>query len=180
MKILAPEINKLLSARETQLFLQKAKRFISILETKTIDNSNFLNEVRKNLSELYSSGLSLLNTKLIHSNENTSFEIEFNTIAISNNLHRTISENDAFYTLIHDPFDKTTKKPIQGWLIDDLVDIYLDLKEAIYKIEEITTNESIEDALYELKFGFHYHWGNHCINALKALHYIPYKGKPSI
>ena len=78
---------------------------------------------------------------------------------------------------IFDPTDEKENEPTQGWLVDDVADIYADLKEELYKIEQIGTDEAIEDGLWQLKFGFTTHWGNHCVNAIRVLHYIYYDGK---
>jgi hypothetical protein len=71
----------------------------------------------------------------------------------------------------------TDKEPTQGWLVDDFADIYRDLKIELTKIEKIGTDEAVEDALWQLKWSFTNHWGQHCINALRALHYLWYDGK---
>lgn len=66
------------------------------------------------------------------------------------------------------------KEPTQGWLIEDFSDIYRDLKIELNKIDTIATNEAVEDALWQLKWSFFNHWGNHCINAIRYLHYYCY------
>jgi hypothetical protein len=68
------------------------------------------------------------------------------------------------------------KEPTQGWLVDDFSDIYRDLKIEFEKIK-IGTDEAIEDAFWQMKWSFINHWGHHCINALRYLHYLWYDGK---
>jgi chemotaxis signal transduction protein len=82
-----------------------------------------------------------------------------------------------FYWEVFDPTYKDENEPTLGWLVDDLSDIYRDFKTEIHKIDHIASNEAIIDGLWSLKFGFTSHWGNHCINAIRALHYITYEGK---
>ena len=72
------------------------------------------------------------------------------------------------------------KEASQGWLVDDFFDIYRDLKIELSKIDTIATDEAIEDALWELKWGFFHHWGNHCINAMRYLHYWHFEGKKTL
>ena len=95
------------------------------------------------------------------------------------NLISSLGE-DCIYWKVFDPTFEKENEPIQGWLVDDFSDIYADLKEELFKIDEIGTNESIEDALWQLKSGFNQHWGNHCIDAMRALHYLWYDGKVAI
>ncbi|TGL21037.1 DUF5063 domain-containing protein, partial [Leptospira levettii] len=38
-------------------------------------------------------------------------------------------------------------------------------------------NEIVEDGLWNLKWSFIHHWGKHCIDALRYLHYLIYDGK---
>ncbi|WP_425529083.1 DUF5063 domain-containing protein [Leptospira levettii] len=35
----------------------------------------------------------------------------------------------------------------------------------------------VEDGLWNLKWSFIHHWGKHCIDALRYLHYLIYDGK---
>jgi hypothetical protein len=65
----------------------------------------------------------------------------------------------------------------QEWLVDDFADIYLEIKENLDKIDNIGSDAALEDAFWNFKFGFNSHWGNHCINALRALHHLKYDGK---
>lgn len=99
---------------------------------------------------------------------------------------------DCFYWEVFDPtytesdgkpgkgWKITDREPSQGWLVDDVADIYADLKQELYKIDQIGTDEAIEDGLWQLKFGFTSHWGNHCVNAIRALHFIYYHGKTTM
>lgn len=63
------------------------------------------------------------------------------------------------------------ENPIEGDIALDLEDIYHNLKMELEKIK-IGTDEAVEDALWQLKFSFQTHWGNHCVDALKILHYF--------
>ena len=82
------------------------------------------------------------------------------------------------YTDYSQSFDPTVlddnENYSNGWLVDDVVDIYKDLKEVIENIEK-DTDESVQQGLWDLKFGFGAHWGSHLINALRFLHYIKYE-----
>jgi len=64
--------------------------------------------------------------------------------------------------------------------VDDFADIYRDLKIELIKIEKIGTDEAVEDALWQIKWSFVHHWGQHCINALRYFHYLYYDGKQTL
>ena len=135
-------------------------------------------EIHKKLTELYNAGLSLKSVELIHSSEKTEFENVTREKLIEQNVNLISSlGKDCFYWEVFDPTYEKENEPTQGWLVDDVADIYADLKEELYKINQIGTDEAIEDGLWQLKFGFTSHWGNHCVNAIRALHYIYYDGK---
>jgi len=193
MNELSKEINELLQKESTIEFLATVRQFIDLLEDKNIDKKVFYQKAHKSLAKLYLTALQLEQIELIYS----SAESEFNVISqdeLKKQNESLISNlgKDSFYWEVFDPTyteengkpDKgwkiTDKEPSQGWLVDDFADIYADLKEEIIKIDIIGTDESIEDALWQLKFGFNHHWGNHCVNAIRALHYLWYDGKTAL
>lgn len=65
-------------------------------------------------------------------------------------------------------------------LSDDFMDIYVDLKKSLSQIDKIETDEAIENAFWQLKWGFSNHWGHHCISALRYLHYLNYDGEKTL
>ena len=190
MKQLSTEITLLLNRKSTTDFLVAARRFLALLENGEIKQEEFFKEAHKALSELYRTGLELESVELIHSGSDSKFEeIDKDELRKMNkNLISNLGK-DSYYWEVFNPTYKerngrpeqgwkiTDKEPTQGWLVDDFADIYSDLKIELLKIDKIGTDEAIEDALWQLKFGFNNHWGNHCINAMRALHYLWYDGK---
>lgn len=179
-----------MNKKSTVDFLNAARNFVSLLEDGEIAQNDFYKNSHKALSELYWAALGLENIEIIYSGiENNLTEIErYDIIKMNKNLISNLGEN-VFYWQVFDPtyiegnekstkgWHATGKEPMQGCLVDDFADIYGDLKEELIKIDEIGTNEAIEDALWQMKFGFNHHWGNHCINAIRALHYLWHDGK---
>ncbi|MCR9262721.1 MAG: DUF5063 domain-containing protein [Flavobacteriaceae bacterium] len=190
MKQLSTEITELLNKKSTTDFLNAARHFVTLLENGDLNQKQFYKESHKALSELYRTALNLETIELIHSGPESKFdEIDKDELRKMNmNLISNLGK-DSFYWEVFDPtyteengkpgeeWEITDREPSQGWLVDDFADIYADLKEGLTKIDQIGTDESIEDALWQLKFGFNHHWGNHCINAMRALHYLWYDGK---
>lgn len=86
------------------------------------------------------------------------------TEAIRRNLGDTI-----LYNFIFDSLHDEAKDMVTGSILDDLGDIFIELKNAMLKIE---TNrpEAIEDGIWDILFGRNHHWGIHAINALRVLH----------
>ena len=181
MRRLSEEIKILLEANETQNFLKVVREFILLIENREIKQKEFYNRIHKTLTELYSAGLSMKSVELIYSSADSKFESipQEQLMEQNSNLISSLGE-DCIYWKIFDPTYEKENEPIQGWLVDDIADIYADLKEELYKIGEIGTDESIEDGLWQLKFGFTTHWGNHCVDAIRALHYIYYDGKTTM
>jgi hypothetical protein len=181
MKHLSTEIAELLNKKSTSDFLKAARQFVTLLEKSDLNEGDFYRDSHKSLSELYRTALELETIELIHS----SSESEFNEIDTDELRKINISLIDklgkeCFYWEVFDPAYDKKKESTQGWLVDDFADIYAELKEELIKIEHIGTDEAIEDALWQLKFGFNTHWGNHCIDAMRALHYLWYEEKTSM
>ncbi len=190
MKQLSKEIAESLNKKSTTDFLIAARHFVALLENDSLSLNTFYKESHIALSELYRTALELETVELIHSGPESEFyEIDKGELSkLNKNLIANLGK-DSFYWKAFDPtyteengkpgqgWKITDKEATQGWLVDDFADIYADLKEELTKIDLIGTDESIEEALWQLKFGFNHHWGNHCINAMRALHYLWYDGK---
>lgn len=71
-----------------------------------------------------------------------------------------------YYKKFFYPLNIETEEPIMGDLYDDLADIYKDLKDGLWYIER----GSEADAVFHWKNTFGFHWGQHLVDALKALH----------
>lgn len=72
-------------------------------------------------------------------------------------------EHDA-YLEIFDPY--IDEPPVGGSLSDDVCDVYLDLRRGLWLWDAGRT----DDAIWEWRFHFEHHWGDHAIDALRALH----------
>jgi hypothetical protein len=70
------------------------------------------------------------------------------------------------YWLIFDPLDEADLQPVAGTLGDDLADIYCDLVEGL---EHFRVGD-LDEALWEWRFGYDTHWGNHLFEALRVIH----------
>ncbi len=65
-----------------------------------------------------------------------------------------------------DPHIVPPEEPSIGSLVDDLGDIYHDVKRGLQHFDAGFT----EQAIWHWQFHFRHHWGRHLVNALRALH----------
>ena len=71
------------------------------------------------------------------------------------------------YNCAHDIADKVGDTQISiGDALDDLVDIWADLSEVSWRLE----NTSIEDALFHFQLGYRSHWGRHARDLQLYIH----------
>lgn len=143
-----------------------------LLETNYKNDSNDLVELQKSLLELYSNGLNLQTIEL---DSNIEFEEkldnkEFETI--KKQTSELLGENQCYWT-IFDPTENVfgNESPVMGDLLDDVMDIYKDIKYQLM-IFDLNTDESIENAVWAMKFDFWHHWSNHAIDAIRTIHYV--------
>jgi hypothetical protein len=192
MKI-SQDIETFLDKDSTKDFLKIAGQFIELIEAENIPTEQFYKQAHRTLIDLYSSGHKLEQIDLKYSSADSDFGVTDQEFFKNKNqaLISTLGK-DCFYWEVFDPtytekengqplqgWKVTDKEPSQGWLVDDFADIYRDLKIEMEKME-IGTDEAIEDALWQMKWGFINHWGHHCINALRYLHYLWYDGKQAM
>jgi hypothetical protein len=185
---LSTDIKEFLNRTSTETFLLAARQFVGLLETSNLNKELFYSKAHIALLDLYSTGHKFDQIELKYSTKDKDFDRD----AIFENKNKgQISDlgAEAFYWEIFDPtysekegqpnagWTITDREATQGWLVDDFADIYRDLKIELIKIDNIGTDEAVEDALWQLKWSFAHHWGDHCINALRYFHYLYYDGK---
>ena len=96
-------------------------------------------------------------------------ETEPETIASSSDISgavpiRFAEQIPTAYWETFDPY--AGKDPVYGDLIDDLSDIAADLKVGMKEYEA----GRFGNAIFEWKLGLNTHWGQHTVDALRALH----------
>jgi len=173
------DINEFLTRATTIKFLNSARYFVILLETQNIRDNEFYKQSHAALIELYSAGHMLDAIELKYSSAASDFD---RGLLFTDNNIGQISQLgiDTYYLEVFDPAYSKEAEPSQGWLVDDFADIYRDLKIELNKIDTIGTDEAIEDALWNMKWSYFNHWGQHCISALRALHFLSYEGKYSL
>ena len=71
------------------------------------------------------------------------------------------------YWLVFDPRKPTKTDPTRGSLSDDVADIFLDLQQGFGVLKKY---DSLNDAVWQWRFGFYSHWGKHAADALLVFH----------
>lgn len=71
-----------------------------------------------------------------------------------------------YYWEIFHPLTEKPEDPVTGDICDDLADIYRDLKNGLTFWE----NGEHQNAAFQWKTSFGFHWGRHATSALRALH----------
>jgi hypothetical protein len=69
------------------------------------------------------------------------------------------------YWEVFDPYENS--KPVAGSLSDDLLDIYADVRRGL---DLWNCDVPKEAAIWEWRFHLEAHWGDHAVDALRALH----------
>lgn len=174
MNTITDDIKTFLYKSTTQEFLNSAQNFINLLENENLTLKEFMISCHSILLELYTCGHNFDEIELKYSDVHSRNEVKIKFENRNKSIISKLNENE-FYWEVFDPINPDMEnEPIKGSLSDDLSDIYHDLKIELEKINT-NTNEAIEDAFWQMKFSFRNHWGNHCIDALRALHYLCYE-----
>ena len=156
-------------------FKLSAENYCVYLENLSLsEKDSFPLHLKSLLADLYASALKLPEVDLVivldYEDKNLRDKLiscakEFGGIASN------ILGNNQFYRTAFAPDNMDTEELSHGFLIDDIQDIYIDIKESL---ELLKTNENVptQQALWDIKFSLRSHWGEHCVSALHFLHYL--------
>ena len=70
------------------------------------------------------------------------------------------------YWEVFDPYEHDATDPVAGSLTDDVLGVYGDIKPGL----TLWDASQEQNAIWEWRFNFDSHWGDHAIDALRALH----------
>lgn len=163
-------IEKIIESKETKDFLRIVREFCAFVESSEKTDKEFLRQLQSLLLVLYYHAISLSWTSLDHNEEfadKLSKEEQKNILKI---ISDKIGEG-RFYWDVFDPTNDKDTEPVCGDLVDDLGDIYKDVKKGLLNFD-LGTIASKDQAVWDWKFGFEKHWGQHAIDALRTIHYL--------
>lgn len=161
----------IIKSTEFSDFYKIAIDFCDFIEKyQSINNLDFLKNCRHYLLQLYAKALALpwvdLQTNIEYSEKLDSNQIDKTISFITDRLGET-----RYYWHVFDPTNENELEPVSGDLVDDLGDIYKDIKFSILTFN-LNKVDCKENALWQFKFDFEKHWDDHCINASTAIHFF--------
>ncbi len=148
--------------KHIQEFTQLAHEYCDWVETEGNKGQENLFFVHVLLSKLYSWGIQLPEcepTDLLESKERPEHEHQrvigyFKDFPIQ------------YYSMIFNAEVIPSEEPVTGDVIDDLADIYKDLKDGLWYLER----GSEVDAVFQWHFSLGVHWARHILGAMYALY----------
>lgn len=152
-------------------FAKSAQEFCSLLEkSASVSDREFVQQAAYLLATLYAAGLSLPTLdnepeEQQASIEDTSFE---HTSEIERQTGQKLGKHNLYWEF-YDPYDQSN--PLTTTLSDDLSDIYRNIKPGLIAYQKGTAR-SVSAAVWEWKDQFNFHWGDHAVDALRAIHRI--------
>jgi Domain of unknown function (DUF5063) len=148
-------------------FLSTARGFCKHIEKGDWQNKDiFIEAINKDLIRLYSCGLDMPLVNLTRFYADT-LELDEEVINIAK---RNIENNTPFqyYWTVLEPLELTMSSTGTGDLIDDLLDIYKDLKFGLAYFDDVEDFQEL--SIWTLKTTFLNHWSDHCVNAFQVVH----------
>jgi len=164
------DYKEVISSIGFQEFLDAARGYCNLLESER--TNNYLLDLQKALLAIYSHGMNLPSIGLI---SNVDFNEKLDRTEfdeVKNRTSESLGEIQVYWT-IFDPTENVfgNEKPVMGDLLDDIMDIYKDIKRQLITFD-LNTNDSIENAVWGMRFDFWNHWSHHAIDAIRTIHYV--------
>lgn len=156
----------MLITQQFEEFSVQAANYCSFIEKDVDDNNDFIETLQFRLLTLYQIACQLPEVPPNTNCKSKISEFEFTQYLpkLSNLLEFQ------YYWQVLDPFNTDNVETGCGDILDDLGDIYKDLKRELHYLNS-KENTCKEHGYWMVKFDFDYHWGEHCINALMAIHH---------
>jgi len=142
----------------TATFAAQAQAYVDFIENAyTLDLPDRLREARVQLLDLYKAALALPAMP-------EPVTVEAGPSPSTPKDWPGFGDRDHYWE-VFDPY--VNEPPVGPSLSDDLLDVYKDLLPGLVLRD---AGHAVE-ALWEWRFRFDHHWGDHAIDALRALHY---------
>lgn len=164
-------VQEIENSKEFKAFYNSATSYCSKIEKSNSNGIEYLRIIQLELLELYRNALNIPKIDFLtdceYDNKLDKEEFEKTMNIISNQLDK----NRYYWMTLNPTKIETESEIVLGDLLDDLSDIYKDLKYSlmIYNLNKIDCKEI---AIFDFKFDFETHWNNHCVNALYGINYF--------
>ena len=147
-----------MSVGAVDIFVREARIYCSFVETASgLPLADRLRTARARLLSLYSAALLLPSVEPDDSDASPSPDLPAGWAGF---------EDTDIYWEVFDPYEHEDKEPVAGSLSDDVLDIYRDIRRGLTLWDASQT----QNAIWEWRFHFDVHWGDHAVDALRALH----------
>lgn len=158
-----PVIDFVTVAAETCLFLEHAADF---------SHEEFVSKGTKMLALLYLKTAVLTIPERVYDDMTERFVTEDAYHQLMGDLELLLGDKDAYLETFH-PDMSSSDTPIAAFISENLADVYQELRDfaANYQLGD---SDVMNDALVSCLESFGEHWGQKCLNALRALHNIKY------
>lgn len=162
-------VDEIIKTKEFFNFYDTASDYCNFIEDENkLSWTEFLQEVRKKLMHLYNTALEL---QWVELQSNIEYDEKLDNMdSILLNIANQLDDK-RYYWHVYNPVNDKDTEPVCGDLVDDLGDIYKDLKFSLM-IYNLNKEDCQENALWQFKFDFETHWNDHCMNALNAVHFF--------
>ncbi|RIH82849.1 hypothetical protein Mterra_02512 [Calidithermus terrae] len=170
--------NPYISHPALSAFAELASEFCRFVEEETLPARGFAQRLHHLLSGLYLGALELPHTDVLfkpgaadaevpytEAEDRTGQELYQQTGRVAARLTEHLGEID-HYLEVFDPYETSNAETVGGSLVDDISDIYRDLLAGLRQWERGESGA----ALWEWRFNFEVHWGEHAISAIRAIH----------
>ena len=163
-------VDKITQTKDFITFVYRTRNFCTFLETHQNDSYKlFISDIQKQLIELYTFAQTLHDFDLP---DRDIKEIDITDDDIKDLLSFTRDRlRDPFYWIVFNPTDHNDTASVCGDLLDDLGDMYKDIKTFLTGFDD-ADDDVKQNALWHLKWSFDNHWNDHCMNAIYAIHYF--------
>ena len=147
-----------MSADAVDIFVREARAYCSFVQTASgLSLADRLRAARERLLSLYQAALWL-----------PSVEPDDTDASSSPNLpaDRPGFGDKDLYWEVFNPYEHDDNEPVAGSLADDVLDIYRDVQRGL----ALWDSSQVRNAIWDWRFHFEFHWGEHAVDALRALH----------
>lgn len=148
-------------------FAAVAQQFCSLVESASAtDRTDLLVRIYRILPRLISEAIHLPSLSLDDTSSRPSKVAVIPWAALYDALKTKLADWDG-YLQVFDPTED--QEAVHGSLADDVADIYRDLKEGLLLID--AGQGSPAEIIWDWRFGYYSHWGQHAIGALQVIHF---------
>jgi hypothetical protein len=162
--------SNLIYSKQSLEFVTVATKYCSFVENADkLNKKDFVIKIHKLLSYLYQKAVILPNLELIYdANQKYVTELEWNLV--KDKINNVLISTDEFVH-VENILEYQEDIAAEYSLSELMADIYQELMDFV-SVYQIGNEDSMNDALYEIKLGFEQFWGMKVIALLQAFHRI--------